>query len=102
MSWRVYYDGGGTFSSDEGTPADAPAWGVLVILDTEPETEGQTIVTQKDYYLRADGGWLGVDFTGLLDRLTQMGVVKVGRTVHEKEFMRAVERAIADRDGVNG
>ena len=98
MPWRVYYDGGGVFSSDEGTPSDAPAWGVLVVLDSEPEREYQNPIHSKDYYLYVDGGWVGVDFTGLLDRLTQMGLVKVGRTVHEAEFMRAVERAIRDRN----
>lgn len=95
--WRIYYDGGATFSSEDGSPFDAPAWGVLVILDKEQEREYHNPVHQRDYYLHVDGGWVGVDFTGLLDRLTAMGIVKVGRTVHEAEYMRAIEAAIRDK-----
>lgn len=102
MPWRIYYDGGDTFGSEGGTPLEAPAWGVLVILDQEPEREYHNPLYSKDYYLHVDGGWIGVDEVGLIDRLTQMGILKVGRTVHEGEFMRAIEAAIRDKEKWDG
>lgn len=97
MPWLVVGNGW-EFSSEDGSTLDVPAWGVLAILDDEPGMPDQRpILHGKDYYLHVDGGWLGVDFTGLLDRLTAMGIVKVGRTVHERTFMDAIERARAAR-----
>jgi hypothetical protein len=98
--WRIYYDDGSTFDSDQGAPGDAPAWGVLVILIADPEV-GHMSLHGFDFYIFREM-WLGVDRWGLTDYLFNVrplmeGLV-VGRTVPPAHFQETLKRAEDDPD----
>ena len=106
--YRIYYADGTTYSGD---PSGAPAWGVLVIVETDPE-HGRRLVTGKDYYIRDgelgrtssatafDGRWWSVDQIGMLDYLARPGWKRVlfGRTVGNEAWYEAMRRANEDPD----
>lgn len=96
--WRLYYDDGSTFSSEDGGPQDAPARGVIAILQPDPDV-GHHVVTGFDYYWIRDGVWFGGDLFGLFDHLITPGwkAVKFGRTTSNAEYRAIVARATADR-----
>lgn len=54
MAWRVYYRRGRTFGSEDGSWADAPADGVLAIVETIDER--RTVRAGGDYYRLEDDG----------------------------------------------
>ncbi len=100
MEWAVVYDGGQVFTSRDGPATDAPAWGVLAIMDRGPNwVPPGAVLSGKDYWVRAHGGWIGVDLVGLLEHFTRVGLLKVGRTASERDFMAAIETAIRLKEG---
>lgn len=94
--WRIYYDDGSTFSSNDGPPEDAPALGVICIAQPDPEV-GRHIVSGFDYYWFTYEWW-GGDLFGLFDYLITPGhkTVKFGRTVSNTDFSEIVNRAKTD------
>jgi len=118
MEWRIYYADGTTFDSQAGSPRDAPAWGVQVIVQACIES-GRYLLNTFDYYVHRGGKWYGVDGIGALDYLHEMGylelptdmsandillraaydgLVKVGRTLRERDFIVIFKRANEDPD----
>lgn len=107
MDWKVYYDGGSTYSSEDGDITAAPGWGVLAIAYVDRAT-GRSVMRGFDYYYFMEGEWYGNDLTGLLDRLLNMNpdtgkrwpvdVVLAGRGVDDKSFQAAVHLALTDPD----
>ena len=98
--WRIWYEGGSSFSDLDGDPWDSPGWGVLVIMNRDPDS-GRRAQSMSDFYLwRWDlGRWVGADFVGLLDYLAHYKgpcCVRMGRTVPNTEFQRVLELAEAD------
>jgi len=98
IDFRVYYDGGETYSGD---PYSAPAFGVLVIVQTNAN-HGREIVSSKDYFVWFEdrGKWLNMDFIGMLDYLAQPGHKKVlfGRLVEDEYYYTVFKRAEEDLD----
>ena len=47
-SWKIFYDDGSTFSSDDGNAWEAPAVGVLVLMQVD--SEGKRVLYCKDDY----------------------------------------------------
>ena len=94
MKWRIYYEDG-EFSSEEGGIAEAPARGVMVIVQDD-EHVGWATQTGSDYYVWRDGRWWGVDIFGLYDFLIELGLVKFGRTITSKEFNAIYQRALSE------
>jgi len=92
--FRVYYDGGATYDGDVWL---APAWGVLCIVEADPD-HGRRIVSNGDYYVWQDGRWWDVDYVGLVDYLARPGARKVliGRLVSNEEYGRAYNAANND------
>lgn len=99
MDWKLYYGDGSTFSSDQGwTGAHAaPAWGVQCIVQAD-EQVGRHLVTNGDYYVYRDGSWLGLDLIGLIDYLTDLGIVKVGRFLPRQAYQDILSKALHDPD----
>lgn len=85
--WRIYYDDKPSFGSGDGNPSDAPAWGVQIIVQADPDA-GRYIVSNHDFYIYRGGQWFGVDIFGLIDFLTAQGLVKIGRIISNQEFER--------------
>jgi hypothetical protein len=93
MDFRVYYDGGETYSGDAYA---APGLGVLCIVERD-ELHGRRLITQGDYYVLRER-WYAVDFIGLVDYLLQPGPRKVlvGRLVERNVYYDAIRRAEDD------
>lgn len=96
IPFRIYYDGGATY---DGEPQDAPALGVLVIVEADTD-HGRRLVSAKDYYVWDRGRWWSVDYIGMIDYLIQPGMKKVlfGRTVESESWYAAMRRANTDPD----
>jgi len=101
MDWRVYYDLDVMFDNTQGSPADAPGFGALVIAMCE-ETVNRAVLHGFDYYIFVGGEWLGVDRFGLVDwlcnRLPDVEGVIAGRSVNNATFDRMVKLATNDPD----
>lgn len=98
--YKVYYANGSTYSGD---PLYAPALGVLVIVESDPE-HGRRIIQNADYYLWDDRGdglrWFESDYPGLIDYLIQPGAKRVlfGRLVPNCIFQAVFTKAYNDPD----
>jgi hypothetical protein len=98
MNYKVYYADGSTYT---GEPWDAPAFGVLVIVEKDAD-HGRRLVSAKDYYVWDEKAerWWSVDFIGMVDYLGQPGRKRVlfGRTVSNEEWYRIMRFANEDND----
>jgi len=63
-SWKIWYDDGSTFSSEDGNPEDAPIDGVQAILQWL-HYGNYEIIPSSDYYWWLDDRWVFGDITGL-------------------------------------
>lgn len=96
MWWRIYYADGTRFTDEDGTPYDAPARGVVVIVQADAENVFRTVT--HDFYIRQAWGWEGCDIFGLWDYLADCGAktVKFGRTLKNADYERVFQRALAE------
>lgn|SRR5512135_757499 len=98
MNYRVYYADGSVYA---GEPWNAPAWGVLVIVEKDPD-HGRRLVSAKDYYIwdEDNSRWWSVDFIGMVDYLGRPGKKRVlfGRTVPNEEWYDVMRIANEDPD----
>ena len=100
--WRIYYDDDSTFDSTMGAPVDAPAFGVICIVNPHPD-HGRVIMNGWDwyYYHSEEEGWWGADIHGLVDHLLHnlpFQALKQGRNAPDKDWQRILAKAIADPD----
>jgi len=101
--WRIFYSDGSTFSHDEGAPEDAPAFGIVCIVQPDPD-RGRNIMHGWDWYYFNDGEgrapmWWGCDVHGLHDRLLHrlpVRAVCLGRTVANNVWQEMMHRADAE------
>lgn len=91
-SWTIYYDDGTTFSSHDGEAFDAPAVGVVAVVQDGHQTQHG-----KDAWYWREGRWCGCDQWGMLDYMMNLRGPKYvifGRTmVRDEAFWRIVRRA---------
>jgi hypothetical protein len=94
--FRIYYDGGETY---DGDPWLAPALGVLVIVERDPD-HGRRLIARKDFYTWRGERWWAVDHIGFYDYLIAPGPRKVifGRMIKNEEWYDAMRRADDDPD----
>ena len=100
MEWRIYYDDGSTFSNEDGMPQDAPGYGAICIVQSDPLVN-RSITSGFDWYwwLPDKKVWQAGDIFGLLDRLCHRlptEAVTAGRSVPTEEFSSIV--TLADKD----
>lgn len=95
LRWRVYYGDGGTFSNLDGAPEDAPALNVQAIVEYDPSV-GRSISMRRDFYIRVNDAWMGVDWFGLLDQLMAQGIIKAGRSLPTEQYEAIYQRAASD------
>lgn len=101
MEWRLYYEDGSTFDSDEGDPFDAPRTGVQVLVLFD-EGGHPHLISQADYYYfepeRCALGWWFADFPGMIDHLHRAArpLVLFGRMMQDSQFTEIEKRALAD------
>jgi len=99
--WRIYYDDGSTFDSNDGLPHEAPSLGFICAIGYD-ETGKRYIMHGWDYYQWSDevNQWWGMDLNGLFDRLRRNLVYayKEGRTVSRSQWEQIMINANNDRD----
>jgi hypothetical protein len=97
--WRIFYDDGSTFDSDQGEPHDAPTAGFICSVGYD-ESGDRYIMHGWDHYCwdQETSQWWGMDLCGLFDRLMRNRVYayKQGRTVTKKLFQETMQRAHVD------
>jgi hypothetical protein len=89
--WVIYYDDGKTFSSRDGTWAEAPTDGVLFVL----EKLGDRVITHSgnDFYIEIDGT---IAATGDASPLMRRQGWKFGRWTSHKRYEEIGRRVAAD------
>ncbi len=99
MDWKIYYGDGSTFSSDQGSPQDAPSWNIEIILEATHK-EGVIRLSGKDYYWFDPDldQWSAGDFMGMMDYVLRDSTVKVARSMKTCDFEQLFMRAVADPD----
>lgn len=102
VTWRIYYSDETTFSSDQGTPQGAPAFGVICIIYPD-SLVGRAIMHGWDWYywVEDDKQWWGSDIYGVLDRLLHnlpLHALKQGRNVSNESYRRIMTAADKDPD----
>ena len=97
MRWIIYYGDGSEFTSDDGTPADAPAENIQIIAQNDIEV-GRELLSMFDFY-RYDPiqeKWIGHDIHGLLTYFRMSGVVKQAVTLPNRVYRELLSRAASD------
>ena len=96
--WIIFYDDDTTFSSDDGSPGEAPAVGVLVLI--QENANGNWVLYEKrDYYCwnwRAKNEWVATDGKGMHDYLfhhDDWRMVLYGRWVSDRKYQDVLEKA---------
>lgn len=98
--WRIYYEDESTFSSDDGSPFEAPRTGVQVIAYRDGD--GVSLLSQADYYYyepeRADGGWWHCSPEGMTLHLirARRPLIVFGSMIKLDKFTEIEVRAIKD------
>lgn len=98
--WKVYYDDGATFGSEDGAWADAPSEGVLAVV--ERIGDRTTIHSGHDHYqLEHDGTIVMRDARTLIAAIgrLEMSPVKFGRYTSNTKMER-VFRRIREEQGL--
>jgi len=102
IRWRIYYSGGVTFDSSQGSPDDAPAFGVQVILQFGDRDRRRESISNADYYVYTPSGfWVGSDLMGVIDRLANrvpFSGLLVGRWDPRDEFLEILRTSEQDPD----
>lgn len=101
--WKIYYSDGSTFTSEEGSAEEAPSFGIICIVQPDPE-RGRNIMHGWDWYYYNDTEgtapmWWGCDLHGLLDRLLHRLSVRAvlqGRTVSNDVWQAITSKANQD------
>lgn len=118
IDWKIFYSDLSSFSSEDGSPLDAPARDAQVVLvrknDPWVYPDGRAIYHGRDgwftgYYHWHDE-WVPHDLPGLLDCLgidhqsavslsfLEASCVKIGRTIPDDQFFSVLEKALRDED----
>lgn len=92
MRWKVYYDDGSTYSSEDGAWSDAPPDGVLFVVYWVDGVK--TIFSGADHYYFHDGVVAATNDLGPL--LRKLGIVKFGRWTSHKRMEAAAALVRAD------
>lgn len=94
MDWRIYYDDGSTFDSDDGAFHDAPSDGVICVVRRDGEKV--EFLSGADFYVRfdEDGSIAATGDIGPL--LRKLGFVKFGRFTSNRNQERVMARARED------
>ncbi len=103
--WKIYYDDGKTFDSNDGTWEESPGWGTQAVVFLRPDIDkpklggrGWEIAEGGSFFRKTqDGHIVSCNDDALLDYVVNMlGIVKVGRMLSGSEFRTIYARACED------
>lgn len=99
LDWKIFYGDGSTFSSADGSPAEAPSTNVQAIAQVADPGIGRRTCSRFDFYWY-EGEWHGGDLFGLFDYLQRVSpsIVKFGRVLPRLAFEAILNRAVTDPD----
>jgi len=96
--WRVY-TASGVFTSEDGSPWDAPRQDVQIIVQ-EDDAAGWRIVHSKDYYYFEEerGGWNGGDTFAMFDHMlrAKSPCLLFGRMLSDEDWKALFSRVKTD------
>lgn len=100
MKWKIYYEDGSTFSDEDGTIEEAPARGVICIVQADGSL-GRRFELDEDFYVWSEAvgwkqGWTAMNIFGLMDFLIELGLVKFGRMTDDQNYQAIKRRAAED------
>lgn len=94
VKWKIWYDNGETFSSEEGTPEKAPLDGILIIVQKGDHIEeGEHILNGGECYRFVDK-WYQGDKTDLEKWLQEDFPLLMGRLTDQQTWRQAKQEAI--------
>jgi len=105
VEWVVFYVDGSSFSSEDGSPSDAPREGVQIIAQQDRGCGLRWVHSRDCYCWHADGRngcWIGHNAVGLRrylfwsDRGHEAGVVLSGYEVPVERWYEIASAAYAD------
>lgn len=105
LRWKLYYADREPFSSEDGSPFDAPGAGLEVIVQSDDAhgrevSCGGNMGRRDDYWwwVEDEQRWQCGDYAGLIDYLMLAGPRKVlfGRTICDEKFRAIYTRAMTD------
>lgn len=100
--WAVVYDDGTVFTDKDGSPEDAPSFGVIACVSPCEELGREVIHGWDWYYFNEEFGcFWGCDLHGLLDRLLNnlaVSAVKQGRSIYTPKF-RELHKMACEMEG---
>ncbi len=105
MKWAIFYDNGEIFTSNDGEAWDAPAVGVLVLMQVD--SEGKRVLYSKDDYYcwgwRSPNDWVACNEDGKNDYLYHHRGPKAilfGRWTTNLNFHKIEEKAKLASDDI--
>lgn len=97
--WRIYYGDGTVYTSDDGSPWDAPRQNVQVVV-SQDDRVGYRFSTTQDFFVfdPARGGWRETNQWGLFDHLItcREPLVLMGRYLPNDEWNTLLMRVRAE------
>ena len=100
--WKIWYDDGTTYSSDDGLPEDAPVDGVQAILQWLPY-DNYDIIPPNDYFWWLEDRWVSGSVSGLercLRKRSQV-ILLFGRWAGSKLYYKILDDVRKAADGGN-
>lgn len=95
MWWRIYYEDGSVFTSQDGEAGDAPRLGVQIVAQEHPAA-GWEVVQGGDYfyYEPERRAWWTGDFCTAMDHLirARRQCLLFGRMMPDRDFAQLMER----------
>jgi hypothetical protein len=100
MNWAVFYDDGSRFTDEDGSPEEAPSFGVIACVAPN-EDMGREVIHGWDWYYFNKICFWGCDLHGYLDRQLHnlpCRALKQGRTIATPDFKAIHKKACDDPD----
>lgn len=91
--WRIYYDTGSTYDSDDGPFESAPPDGIICIVRRDGERV--EFISGADFYWRFDDGSIAAT-SDIGPLLRSLGWIKFGRYTSNRNHERIMQRARDD------
>ena len=88
--WTLFYADGNTFSSEDGTPDQAPSYGLLIVAQLL--NGRRELLFNQNFYFHVGGEWFGMDEYGVRERLRERLPVQAmiqGRYVSIRDYSAA-------------
>lgn len=102
LKWRIYYGDASSYSSEDGSPFEAPHFGVIAICQPSVDV-GMEVLQSFDYYTHMGDDWGGFcGHDGLVDHLTaytpHINALKIGRQISREQYQIVMRLALRDQD----